>query len=679
MQERQVKEKLLVKKNMKAKKTAGKQKVEGHVRKENENHSLVKPFNEIKIVINNIIGSIKNVKQKDKMLFWFFVAILLSTALKYIFVFYHTDYQNYLNSDMGGYWERALERYNGEVRTINQWVIWPPLYHIIMDEVFKVLAFFGLLDYKLEFIIGLNIILSSLSAIYLYFITLRLTKKHTIAFCAAIFYTCSYYSFYFNAFILSENLAVPVLIAAIYYLFLNKNWTYVISGVLLAIATGVRPGYGLIGLPFALYALLSNSNSFNKDWKHSIFFSGLWKATLVTISFFSIIFFIIVENNYISEGRLKGLASSSGLNYYFSFTKSYEVRCEFDGYVYMIYPPGSVTSPENGKLLTTTPIYEGKYFIDLANHFIKEHPAILIQKLADIKELYFGTLFPSTSSALWFDILINPFRWLFFVLSLIVVFSCFTHPFSRVDKNKYLILLSVILCSLIVCYFFSTEHRYIYAYIFAVYVIAIETIFEVVPNFKKYRKKLIIFISVLLGLFLIKLGITQVERWTMAKNVNVTIINNPHITESSPHVMTGDTTKLQVDAINFPFEYDFTHNTLGNLGYKNNFFVNFEGSFKVLQKGWYKFFMYSLDTLEFFIDQGTILYRAKPDRDEKEFIPFTFLNEGDHYFKLSYFHYGCAESGIRVMYAPDFLQMDKKYFMGESSQFIKFNKFNLSK
>jgi hypothetical protein len=660
------------------KKTAGKQKVEGGVRKENENNSFVKLPSKIKTIIHNIIVNIKNMKQQDKMFFWFFVAILLSTALKYIFVYYHTDFQNYLNSDMGGYWERALERYNGNVRTVDQWVIWPPLYHIILVEVFKVLAFFDLFDYKLEFILGLNIFISSLSAIYLYFITLGLTKKYTIAFCAAIFYTCSYYSFYFNAFILSENLAIPVLIAAIYYLFQNKNCAYVVSGVLLAIATGVRPGYGLIGLPFALYALLSDSHSFKKDWKHSIFSSGVWKAALVTISFFSIIFFIIVENNYISEGRLKGLASSSGLNYYFSFTKSYEVKSEFDGYVYIIYPPGSIKSPENGKLLTTTPIYEGKYFIDLANHFIKEHPAILIQKFADIKELYFGTLFPSMSTVLWFDILIKPFRWLFFVLSLIVVFSFFTHPFSRVDKNKYFILLSVILCTFIVCYFFSTEHRYIYAYIFAVYVIAIETIFEVVPNFKKYRKMLIIFISVLLGLFLIKLGITQFERWTMAKNVNVTIINNPHITESSPHVMTGDTSKLQVDAINFPFEYDFTHNTLGNLGYKNNFFVNFEGSFKVLQKGWYKFFVYSLDTLEFSIDREFILYRSKPDPDEKEFIPFTFLNEGDHYFKISYFYYGDAESGIRVMYVPDFLQMDKKYFMGESSQFIKFNKFNLS-
>ncbi|MGD1043774.1 MAG: hypothetical protein ABR936_00450 [Bacteroidota bacterium] len=78
MQERQAKKNLLAKKNMEVKKTAGKQKVEGGVRNENENHSLVKPFNEIKIITNNIIGSIKNMKQKDKMFIWFFVAVLLS-------------------------------------------------------------------------------------------------------------------------------------------------------------------------------------------------------------------------------------------------------------------------------------------------------------------------------------------------------------------------------------------------------------------------------------------------------------------------------------------------------------------------------------------------------------------------------------------------------------------------
>ncbi|MFZ1984225.1 MAG: glycosyltransferase family 39 protein, partial [Desulfatitalea sp.] len=333
--------------------------------------------------------------KKEKMLPWLFVVVALTTVLKAVFVFKYTAYYNYLSSDMLGYWSRAFQRYDGDLFSINQWVIWPPLFHIILAGIFKTNQFLGLFHRNLEVVLSLNILFSSLSVVYLYFIAVIFSRNSLIALCTASLYALTYHCLYFNAFILSENFAVPIVIAALYYLLRNKKGYYLLSGALLAIATGIRPGYGLLGLSFGLYALLSDSKTIRLDWKRTIFFNGFGKAALFSLAFMLCIAAIVAENNYISKGRLKGLAASSGLNYYFSFTKTYEVRSRFDGYHYVIIPPGTVRNPENGKLMTINPIYDGAFFKKLANAYINDHPYILVTKIKDLWDLYFGTLFPS--------------------------------------------------------------------------------------------------------------------------------------------------------------------------------------------------------------------------------------------------------------------------------------------
>ncbi len=663
---------------MKLKETGGKQ----YLEKSKEERSKIKLFKGIFEVkrkhINKFFGIIKNMKQREIMLCLLLLVLLISTVLKFIFVYYHTDYKNYLGADMSGYWDRATDRFNGDIKGIDQWVIWPPFFHIILTEIFKVIYLFSLLKYKLQIVLGINIILSSVSVLYLYLLTYNFTKKYIVAFCAATLYAFTYYSFYFNAYILSENFGVPIVIAAVYYLLCNKKQYYFLSGVLLAIAAGIRPGFALLGLPFALYALLSGSESLKTNWKQTIFFKGIWKAVLFSTGFFSIFFLIIVENNYISEGKVKGLAASSGVNYYCSFTKCYMVKSTF-GYYYVIVPPGSVLNPERGILTTNIPIYDVKSFIKLTNKYIKKHPLVFLKKLDDFRELYFGTLFPSMYNALWFGILIDPFRWLFFILSLVVAFSFFTRPASRLDWKKYLVVLSVILFSLLVCYMFNTEHRYLFPFIFAIYAIAIDTIFEVVSNFRKYIKKLIIFISIVICIPVINAGVLQVKKWRMEDKINVTLINNFHLKDkNNPNTIIGDTSGFNIDAVNFPLnETGFTHKTLGKICHDGSFFINLKGSFEVLQKGLYNFSIYSLDSIEFRVDDITLIPLYKTEEDEKELHVIRDLSKGKHTFRLLYHYYGGNnyEPGIVAMYNPYPLKdEDNKYYLGEDSKFIRFDK-----
>ena len=73
-----------------------------------------------------------------------FAIIIFSALLKFIYVFNLTNFKSYLYSDMGGYWERALGRLAGKGHELDQWIIWPPFYHIVLSYMIKAIDFFKL-------------------------------------------------------------------------------------------------------------------------------------------------------------------------------------------------------------------------------------------------------------------------------------------------------------------------------------------------------------------------------------------------------------------------------------------------------------------------------------------------------------------------------------------------------
>jgi len=603
---------------------------------------------------------LKSLYKKNRIFSLFLIVLIITTIFKFIYVFALTEYTSYLVSDMGGYWQRAIQRFQGDLYDINQWVIWPPFFHILLANIFKVTQFLGVFKHNLEIVLSINILLSSISVFYLYLLTLKLSKNDKIAFTASTLYALTYHAIYFNASILSENFAVPLVIASIYFLFCNKWKYYILSGLLLALATGIRPGYGLFGLPFALYALVADSKNLKSDWKQTFFFRGIIKAGLFSIGFFLIIFFIVSEIKDISGGKVNSLAASSGINYYFSFTKKYEVGCRFDGYYYVLIPPGTVRNPENGKLITNAPIYDTKYFKTLANRYIKENPKILFTKIKDIWDLYFGVLFPSFPSAKGFDFFIKLFKVIFFILTLLTFFSLFTRPKKRVNFKNYLLLMSLIFLSIITCYMFNSEHRYVFGFIFATYPPAFEMIFELKRNIGSYTKKIIIFVSLLsLPLIGVKSAFI-INKLNMVDNMVVEIreYDNP-----------DKMIVFNIDQVNFPFRKQLTHKTLGKTGQEGRFFMMVTGEFDMLQSGYVEFYLYCEEGTMLSINDNRIIFREGSD-DEKELKKRIFLERGRYSFKIVYKHLS-NDAGIKAMYIP--LSFDgNKYFFGQDTEYMKF-------
>ena len=72
---------------------------------------------------------------RNKLLF---LLVTISFLVRLIYVFYFTDYKNYLFSDAGAYWSRANGRYGGAIFPLWQWTAWATCFHFYLTFVFKI-------------------------------------------------------------------------------------------------------------------------------------------------------------------------------------------------------------------------------------------------------------------------------------------------------------------------------------------------------------------------------------------------------------------------------------------------------------------------------------------------------------------------------------------------------------
>src|SRR3989338_9179509 len=202
-------------------------------------------MSKIKNYKNQISQYLRNVPRH----YYYLIAILaINFLIRIGYVFYFTDYKNYLSSDMGAYWYRANERFNGHIFEMSQWTSYAFAYYLYMAFIFKILYFLHLFDYRLEIILLLGIIYATVSNLCFYFISTYLLKNTRSSLLATLFYAFCYPLIYYNAFIMTETVAIPVFVCCVYLLFAHhdKKLIMFLTGLFLGFAVTVRPAYGLI-------------------------------------------------------------------------------------------------------------------------------------------------------------------------------------------------------------------------------------------------------------------------------------------------------------------------------------------------------------------------------------------------------------------------------------------------
>lgn len=418
----------------------------------------------------------------------YLVLILAASFLaRVIYIFYFTNYKDYLTTDMGGYWNRAQDRYNGNIFSVSQWTAWPTFFHFYLAFVFKILNFLDLLNYKLEAVLLLNIILSVISIYFFYLISIGFFKNSTLSLLVTSLYAFCYPLIYFNALIMSENLSIPLFIISVYLVFQHGNdkFPLFLAGVLLGIAVCTRPAIALLMVPFILYIVFEKKAALD----------SLFKACIFTFGFFIIIFLVVLENSHISSGELKSPAGAGGVNFFISQCKVHIVKSNYRNTITHISPVLSYLHPGWEEYLTNKPIHDQKYFYELGFNCLKTQGLnFIIERLLSFRQVFFGSFFPAFPDAKYFDIFRILSDYLIFFMFVMLGILFVMRKSLAESWNKINFLLSIIFCIFCVMYFFCIEQRLFFPGYFAIYLL----FFTVIFNVKKYKREIACYLLILL-------------------------------------------------------------------------------------------------------------------------------------------------------------------------------------
>lgn len=616
------------------------------------------------------------------------VIVLVSTVFNFFLVFALSDYDRYLTSDMHGYWERAHQIFSGDEMTPNTWVSNAPFYSRVIAVIFTWLNFFHLNDYFLEFLLSINILMSAIGNVALYFIGLRMFGSRKPALWLAGLYAFAYPNLYFNTFLLGEPFAVPLIIAALcLMMYLKDSYKIWIAGALLAFAVGVRPSNGLLGLPCGLYILFAGTSLKGMNSLHwwKTFMPRIVKAGLFSVAFFFVIFTIVAENYRVSKGELRGITAHSGYNFFLGQTQAHKIVSRFDGLVYGFVPSSVAGNPEFGTVDVNIPIYDSARFFEEGGKILKQNPELWVEHLAKFKHLFFDNLFPAVPGVWGFEPLMDIYRYLTFYMLIIGVGLCFISLRERVVRVSDFLLFSSIfaLCTLSL-YLFTVTHQYFTNFSYTVYVLFVMGMTGAVRHFHRYRRYLAVFFGglaiVVGGYYLIKANYS----WFIDEKIHITVVENKDpIFRVSQERAPTNTSEFWVDELNFVPKLKLTHSKLGAMDFESNFFLTAEVNMRVAEDGVYMFHIYADDGYEVLIDGRRVMgHEGLKKMDEFQVRQNIPLKQGDYRLTINMFQNGVLSGLVGyhrridniTEYAPwEFdTKKGKGHYIGEDSESIQF-------
>ncbi|MBI3307002.1 MAG: glycosyltransferase family 39 protein [Candidatus Omnitrophica bacterium] len=425
--------------------------------------------------------------------------LLISFAAKVLYILSLSGYEHHLFADMSGYWERANSLYRGDIFSPKQWVLHPPLTHFLIFVLFKVLAFFRLFGERLPATLILFAFLSTCAAGWVYRIIFETAGSRRLAFWGTFCYAFSFPIFYYNSVILSENFAIPFLTLAAYLILQNDKKHLWLSGMMLALATGVRPNLGIIVVPFSFYLL----------WDQNFSKNSLPALSKFLFGFLIILLLLAAENSYISKGVVKSFAPNAGTNFFIQQCKPQRLVSTSKAYgpVFIQHPAFS-RYPENGIFLTERPFFDQNYFFKKGWECIRAHPAGLLENFVLLKAFWAGPFFPVLRNSFGFQELTPIFKWIHFLMLFSLLFAFFIPGKRSPWFGKLILLVSIPIFTLAGSYFVGMEGRYLIPCLSLIYA----AFFIFLPQMRKMRIRIAIGAGILLAVFLLNYGWEEVVK-----------------------------------------------------------------------------------------------------------------------------------------------------------------------
>lgn len=415
--------------------------------------------------------------------FGVFVALAsLVTIAFYVFVV--TPYPEFLFSDMRKFWTSALTRLEVDIGQYEeaQFVAWPPLYHIFLAELFRVLQWLGLSSLiRLETVLFMNMAVYSVSVYAFHRLAVSWFDRPQFVLIAVLLYAFGFPALYFNAFLLSENLGAPLMVIAVAIFALGSGWrALAAAAALFALATIVRPSLGPFGLAFVLYYLVQ----YGLNWK----FIG--RAAAFSAIFFGMVLLASAEVSRISQGKVFGLSANGGLDFFIAVAQPHRVDVNYDGWHFFVIAPAFSWKPENGRFHFNVPFYEQGFFFAEGLEYIKREPARLLQNFGHVRNLFFADMLPSMEVAPGFTFFRPVWDWFKFgmFLALGLYFWCWRALGARTPL--FTLLISTIALTLVVSFIFTGEPRYTYSLIFVFYLLFFKLVEYFYLDWQRWKKAL---------------------------------------------------------------------------------------------------------------------------------------------------------------------------------------------
>lgn len=582
------------------------------------------------------------------------IIFLVGYFILNIFTAFTARYGDFIGSDMAHYFERPMQIYNGDEKNVGAWIGFAPFYPRMLVEPYSILKYFGIERFFLEYVLLQNIILSLFSGIALYLIGRKFSPSRWLGLFITVSYLYSYPHLYFNGFVLTEPVAVPLIIISIaMMLYWCNSYKVVYAALVLALAVAIRPSNGLLGLPFALYIGFSGFSYRGRSFKQiaSELLPKWVYAALFSVAFFFVILLVAAENNRVSDGRMRGLTSHSGYNFLLAQTQSHRIVSTWDGLVYVFVPPATAHHPELGVLNVDIPIYESATFFAEGMKVIKAYPHIMWDHLRGYQALFFDNLFPAVGDYPGFKYFMEPFRYIVFymlMLSPLIIIA-----FRERDLPRSLILFvgAAFFMPAASLFFFVPDHKYFFNFSYTVFLLFAFALYGIVQHFAKYKKFIASYITLVIVGTLIFWGYHFYSIKFIDKNIKVTVYQS-----SEPVYKVDDFNGLGVadsffvDRLEFYERESLHHAKLRSLPYRENFVLEATTQMEVLKDGEYTFTIFVDDGYEAFINDAPLMSIPGPtSMSDSNVVRTVLLNEGIHTIKVRMYQ-GGGVSGLAGYY-----------------------------
>jgi hypothetical protein len=412
------------------------------------------------------------------------------------YVFYLTPYEFFLYNDMLGYWNRAMERLNGQSFRETQFMAWPPIYHIYLAEFFRVCRWLGMQSLiRFETVLVINILLFAVSVYAVHRIAVRWFDQSGVwATVTALFYGLGFPAWYFNAFLLSDNFSAPLLVIAVALVYCRQSWWGLIAAAaIFAIAAAARPSIAPYGLAFVIPLLV----------RHGFRWELFARAAVFSGVFFLLVFTAMAEVSRISNGKVKGLSANGGLDFFIANARHYRIDVAYEGWHNFVIVPALSWKPEQGSFYSSVPYYQQDFYFRFGWEHLRHDPARLVKNFEHVKHLFFADMLPSRYDAPGFK-LFRPL-WDMFKFVLFVSLLLYLWLWSRLsEQQKYLasLMLSLIGVTMVVSYLFTGEPRYTYSIMFVFYLLGFNALRLLWQQGRSATRILPQFAALLVGLWL---------------------------------------------------------------------------------------------------------------------------------------------------------------------------------